>query len=404
MNTLWTKDYTIITIGSIVSMLGNSMATFAISLFVLDYTDTPTLYAVYLFLYTLPQIVAPVISGPFVDRFSRKKTIYMLDFLSASMFFFMGCMVMLGKFSFFTLAVITFINGVINSVYTVAFNSFYPMLITEGNFQKAYAISSTLEMVSYITIPLATFLYKSIGITPVLFLDAFSYLAAAVFETQVGYNEELHTQTYHLNTYIQDTKDGWNYLLSEKGILLISLYISLGCSVDSISTVVTLPWFRASFDNGEYLYMIVWGGMALGRALGGLLHYRFKIPAHWKYTVALSVYLITSFNEAVYLYTSLPVMFLLMFLLGILSVTSNNIRTSSTQSYVPSEIKGRYVGTFMMMLTVGQLFGQAVAGFMISIFPLRETLVVSRLLLMVFAILIIGRGKKYIEPIYNRNV
>lgn len=48
MNRLWTKNYTIITIGSVVSMLGNSMAGFAMSLFVLDYTQSPLYYAIYM--------------------------------------------------------------------------------------------------------------------------------------------------------------------------------------------------------------------------------------------------------------------------------------------------------------------------------------------------------------------
>ena len=50
MNRLWTKNYTIITIGSVVSMLGNSMAGFAMSLFVLDYTQSPLYYAIYMVL------------------------------------------------------------------------------------------------------------------------------------------------------------------------------------------------------------------------------------------------------------------------------------------------------------------------------------------------------------------
>ena len=86
MNRLWTKNYTIITIGSVVSMLGNSMAGFAMSLFVLDYTQSPLYYAIYMFLYTLPQIAAPVLAGPLMDRFSRRRTIYMLDFASTAIY------------------------------------------------------------------------------------------------------------------------------------------------------------------------------------------------------------------------------------------------------------------------------------------------------------------------------
>ena len=78
-NKLWTKDYTIITVGSAVSMFGNAMVGFAISLYVLDYTKSPYLYSLYVFFYTLPQIFAPLFAGPLMDRFSRRRTIYLLD-------------------------------------------------------------------------------------------------------------------------------------------------------------------------------------------------------------------------------------------------------------------------------------------------------------------------------------
>ena len=107
MNRLWTKDYTIITIGSIESifvqvgyMLGNSMAGFAMSLFVLDYTQSPLYYAIYMFLYTLPQIAAPVLAGPLMDRFSRRRTIYMLDFASTAIYALLAGLMYFGLFSF----------------------------------------------------------------------------------------------------------------------------------------------------------------------------------------------------------------------------------------------------------------------------------------------------------------
>jgi len=37
---LWTYDFTVITIGSLISMVGSSMAGFSISLLVLDYTGS----------------------------------------------------------------------------------------------------------------------------------------------------------------------------------------------------------------------------------------------------------------------------------------------------------------------------------------------------------------------------
>ena len=80
---LWTRDFTIITLGSVISMLGNSMSGFALSLLVLDYTGSNLLYAIYIATFTLPQIVMPIFSGAILDRFSRKKTIYTPAVLNA---------------------------------------------------------------------------------------------------------------------------------------------------------------------------------------------------------------------------------------------------------------------------------------------------------------------------------
>ena len=44
---LWTWDFTIITVGSIVSLIGGVLSSFAMSMMVLDYTGSVFLYALY---------------------------------------------------------------------------------------------------------------------------------------------------------------------------------------------------------------------------------------------------------------------------------------------------------------------------------------------------------------------
>ena len=83
---LWTRDFTIITLGSVVSMFGNAMSGFAMSLMVLDISESTLLYAVYIAMYTIPQLIVPIVSGAYLDRYSRKKTIYTLDFISVFFF------------------------------------------------------------------------------------------------------------------------------------------------------------------------------------------------------------------------------------------------------------------------------------------------------------------------------
>lgn len=406
-NKLWSRDFTIITTGSVISMLGNALAGFAVSLFVLDFTKSTSLYAVYIFLYNLPQIAAPIIAGPLMDRFSRRRTIYLLDFLSALLYLLMGISIYYQFFNFGILAVMTLIIGTINSSYRVAFESFYPMLIQEGFYSKAYSVSSTLDTLSTVMIPVATFLYKTIGITPLLFANAASFFLAALFEVQISDVESLKElsgeERYSIKTYLTDSKEGFRYLLSEKGLLRIAIFFTfLACSGNAAS-VITLPWFRETYHNGEYIYMSVWGFMVVGRVVGGFIHYNMKLPASKKYAIALCVYIISNILEGCYLFTPLAVMRICCFSIGILNTTSYTIRISSTQSYVPDNIKGRFNGAFFTMTTIGSLVGSLSSGVAVNFLSMRNTIGLFMLVTVTAAFIIIGGGKKDIVPIYNRN-
>lgn len=403
---LWTRDYSIITLGSVVSMLGNSMAGFAMSLFVLDFTESTLYYAIYIFLYTLPQIAAPMIAGPLMDRFSRRKTIYLLDFTSSVLYLFLAGLLYFKLFNFGIFALMTFVIGTIHSVYTVAFESFYPMLISEGNYSKAYSVLSTLETFTMVIIPVATFMYKTVGMQPLLLINSAFFLVAAIFETRISDVERargtLTTEHYNARRYLEDTKEGVRYLFNEKGLLRITLYFCFMFLASGASQVITLPWFRANYSDGEYVYMSVWGLMVLGRVLGGMLHYRLRLPTAKKFAIAFVVYIAVSVLEGGYLYLPLQLMRVTCFFIGILGVTSYNIRISATQAYVPDERKGRFNGIFLMLTTVGMLLGELFAGLMTAFLSMRLVLSLFMGISALAAVVIIGGGKAHVEKIYNR--
>ena len=403
---LWTRDFTIITLGSVISMFGNAMAGFAISLFVLDYTNTPLYYALYVFLYTLPQLAAPLVAGPLMDRYSRRRTIYSLDFLSAGIYVFMGLMISFGLFRFWLLALLTFVVGCINSSYQVAYQSFYPMLITEGNFSRAYSIAGTLETISAVMVPVSLFFYKRVGLAPLLLVNGLCFLGAAICETRIHDVEKNGTQpqkeNYSLSSYWNDAKDGVRYLWKEKGLLCVTLYFTVSAMAGGASSVIVLPYFKEVFKNGEWLYLLTMGFSVLGRAIGGLLQYKIKYPAAIKFGLALAVYCIVDLLEGSYLFFPLGWMRVACFVIGILGVTSYTIRSSATQSYVPHAIKGRFNGAFLMLTTSGSLLGELSAGACTAFLPMRTVLAVFMGIALVAAIVIIGGGKKHVKPLFNR--
>lgn len=407
---LWTRDFTIITVGTVISMLGNAIGGFAMSLMVLDISKSTLLYAVYLAMFTIPQLIMPLFSGAILDRYSRKKTIYTLDFASAGLHIIMAGLLATGWFSFPVFAMFCFLIGSIESIYMVAYDSFYPLLITEGNYQKAYSIQSILETLSAVMVPVSAFLYKGIGIAPLLAANAVCFFVAAVMETRIGADEK-YIETQKLTAIegagktkqmLVDMKEGFRYLAGERGLLAVTLFFAVLFTTGGMENVITLPYFKNTFDNGEYIYMMVWGCAVVGRTLGGGIHYKTKIPAAKRYALAFALYIFNSLVEGFYLFLPVPAMMVLLFMVGIGGVTTYTIRISATQSYVPDEKKGRFNGAFNMMSMLGALLGEIIAGLASEVMPERTIIMAAMLIQAALAVVIIGGNKVHVSKIYNR--
>ena len=78
--TLWSKDFTIITIGTIISAIGGMAMNFAFSLVIFDETGSTFLTGLFSAISFLPQVIIPIFASVIIDSFDRKKMIVNLDF------------------------------------------------------------------------------------------------------------------------------------------------------------------------------------------------------------------------------------------------------------------------------------------------------------------------------------
>ena len=407
-NPLWTRDFTIITLGSVVSMVGNSLSGFAMSLMVLDYTSSSLFYAIYIMVFTLPQLIVPVFSGAILDRFSRKKTIYTLDYISSLLYLAVGLLLFNGWFNYPLFALFVFILGSIQSIYQVAYQSFYPMLISEGNFSKAYSVASMLESVTVFIVPVSTLVYNVFGIGPLMLANALCFFIAATVETRIKTEEKYvmeqkaTEEKNKIHQMLSDTKKGFEYLWQEKGLFFIAFYFLFSNISGGASNVIYLPYMKANFAHGEYYYLLFGGFMMLGRVITSSWHYRNKLPVNKKFLITFIVYTTLSLINGALLYLPLTIMFILGFIQGCMGVTSYTIRISATQSYVPDEKKGRFNGAFNMLSVLGCLIGEGIAGVLSELMDMRLVVVLVEVVVFASAVLIMGGGRKSVAPIYNR--
>ncbi len=405
---LWTKNFTIITLGTVVSMLGNAISGFAIGLMVLDYTASTFLFALFMVVYNLPKIIMPMVAGPYLDNFSRSKVIYGLDFLSSGIYLVIFLLLHYNLFSYGPFLLLALIIGSIDSIYQVAYESLYPTLISEGNYSKAYSISSMIYPFASVMVPVAAFLYeRNVGLEMLFLFNAVSFFIAAAFETQIRAPEsqiKSGLERFSLQHFKDEFKAGLAYINGEKGLQFITAYFFVNMFAFAASGTVVLPYFKSAPGLGAQMYTFVMAGGVIGRILGGAVQYRFDYPATKKFAISVFVYLLISLVEGTYLYFPLAPMFVLCFLSGLLSITSYNIRIASTQSYVPNEYRARFNGAFQMICTLGTIIGQLLSGALSDFTNERMVLAIFMAVNFLAVLVIMLPGRKYVREIYNRKV
>lgn len=406
MRKLWTRDFTILTFGSVVSVFGNTLSGFAINLMVLEYSQSVFLFVLYMVIYNIPKIIVPILAGPLLDSFSRRKTIYTMDFIAAALYITLFFILRGGYFSYVFLLIMSIALGTVDSGYIVAYESLYPLLVSEGNFRKAYSVSSFIMPLSAVMLPIATLLYNSVGIGPIFIASASAFFVAACLETRIQVDEShlrKKPEKYSLREFKTSFLEGVSYIKAEKGLLVITSYFFISTLTGSCSSLL-LPYFTETPPLSAMIYSLVMGCTVVGRFIGGAVQYKIDYPKEKKFTIALVVYITISLLEMSLLFTPVYIMVFINFFVGLLAVTSYNIRISTTQSYVPNEKRARFNGAFQMFMNAGMIIGQLIAGGVADHVPIRAVYVSFNAVSLVAAFAIMWRGRNHVKPIYNQVV
>ena len=186
-NTLWTKNFTIITLGTVISAIGGVAMGFALSFVVFDNTGSTLMMALFAAASSLPGVILPVLISPYLDNFRRKPVIVGLDYLSAVIYLLFGLYLLKHSFSLPLYLLFSLLCGSIGSVYNLAYESLYPNLIPDGFAQKGYTVSGMLyPTVTMVMTPVASILYVKLGLGILCIGEGLLLAAAASVETQIN--------------------------------------------------------------------------------------------------------------------------------------------------------------------------------------------------------------------------
>lgn len=394
------KDFSLLILGKLVSLLGSNMQQFALSLYVLALTGSATIFASMLSISILPRIILSPIAGVFGDWFDRKKTIVLLDFLNS---------IIIGTF-----AVIYIINGGISipMIYILvilleiteiffhsAMSAVLPSIVEKEELLEANSLNSLVMNIGNILAPvLASFIYGTFGMRVILIVNSISFLLSAISEMFINIPKNHKApKKINMNVFKTDLMEGINIIKSNR---LISTMISLGTIINfcigplfSIGLIFIIKEVLKTNDFQFGIFqMILSASMLVAPILCGSIIKKVKIGRLCFTSFIFISFLIlimaiipsnifvNAFNTNIIPYIGL---LSISFMVGILATVANIALGTLFNQIVPLELMGRTSTVFNLAVTVFIPIGQMLFGFLYDIILPSIVIIISGFILVI---------------------
>lgn len=399
---LWTKNFTCITGGTILSAIGGEAMNLPISLLVFQETKSTFLAALIMVCGMLPDIILPIIIAPFIDKGNKKAWIVGLDCLLGILYLVVGLWVKVHSFSYVLYVVLTLVIGTISVFYHLAYSAWYPDLIPVGMEQKGYAVSATLyPMVIIVMSPVAAFIYGRVVMGNIFIMVSILTFLSVIMEAQIKSSFKKLEEVYTLCQYVQDIKYGFSYIRKEKGIRNIYTYMSITSGASQGVNVITQAYYQISPWLSVTMLGFLKSAEMIGRFFSGIVQYKKTIPVKKRYEFTKGVYLTYDLMDTFLLFMPYPLMLANRFICGGLGTSSATIRETAVQCYLPPEIRARVNAIFSVLMAIGGVGFQLVAGVLGQVMPYKYAAMILGLTTLTCMFLLIVIPARSNRPIYE---
>lgn len=274
---LFSKDFTLVVIGQIISLFGNATIRFALPLYLLNLTGSSTLYGTVMACAFIPAILLSPVGGIIADRVNKRNIMVTLDFFTAALI--LGFSLLMDKGSLVVLLTVTLmlLYGIAGA-YQPSVQASIPALVPQEHFMAANSVINTISSFSSLMGPvLGGILYSAYGLTPVLYVCIICFFLSAVMELFIRIpfqKQALHGSMFRMIR--TDFSDSIHFIRKEKPIIGKALLVVCGVNLFlSAMIIVALPYlitevlqFEASQANK--LYGFAQGALAAGGLAGGV--------------------------------------------------------------------------------------------------------------------------------------
>lgn len=274
---LFSRDFTLVVIGQIISLFGNAAVRFALPLYLLNQTGSSALYGTVTACAFIPAILLSPIGGIVADRVNKRNIMVALDFSTAALILVFS-LLMNGVNLVLLLTVTLMILYGIAGAYQPSVQASVPALVSRDQFIAANSVINMISSLASLLGPvLGGILYSAYGLRPVLWVSMGCFLLSAIMEIFIHIPFEKQVSKGSIRTIVRlDFTESIRFLIRERPVIGKGLLVVCGINLFlSAMIIVGLPYMVTEvmdFPAGQAntFYGFAQGALAAGGLAGGV--------------------------------------------------------------------------------------------------------------------------------------
>ncbi|MEH7459312.1 MFS transporter [Bacillus sp. JJ1127] len=380
---LFSKDFNLMVIGQIVSILGSTLLRFALSLYVLDITGRADIYATLYAISSLPLLLAPI-GGAIADRFNRRNLMVIYDMISSVIIFDFLLLLSVSNTSVILIGVVMILLAIISTIYTPVVMASIPLLVTKKKLEQANGIVNGVQALSSVAAPvLGGVLYGVVGLKVLVVMSCIAFFLSAILEMFIKIPFAKREQNEHIvPTIIKDMRVGFTYVVRKpyifKSMILAALFNLILTPLFVVGGPIIL---RVTMQSSDTLYGIGMGLIDFATILGalsiGFFAKKMKINTIYKWLLIIALLIIPMAVSVMPLILKIGyypsfILFILCAILIAMAMTIISIFVITVvQKNTPNENLGKVMAIITAVAQCMAPIGQVIYGVMFETFSIK---------------------------------
>ncbi len=270
---LFTRNFTLLILGQVSSLTGNYTLKFALSMYVLEQTDSAAVFAGMLSAALLPTVLLSPFGGILADRANRKHIMVALDALSGLSVLAAGLLLPLGR-ELWVIGALLVLLSVLAAFESPTVQACVPQMVSPQNLVQGNAVVSQVSAVTSLVTPfLGSLFYTAFGIGPVFAAAVVCFWLTALLECMIRLEYQKPPRTAGIGAIVrEDLALSAHFLRREQpDILKLLLLAALAGMFVSGTAVVGFPYLvRTVLGLSATYYGAAESAMGAAAILGSL--------------------------------------------------------------------------------------------------------------------------------------